>query len=884
MRCDGGGPRNRKLNPLQLLCSIIVTIRLNDKKRANLHNQIQSSFVSIFAFLLITHLSLLKRVKATDLIMTTGSVASSIDIEIYSVDSTRINGDNTCTSNSGTYTDRKHPEDAYYIEQGSHAGSEMSSIGLSSPEDQMARPDNQPHRPLSQFEEISRTAMISSQQRRAQRRQWNPSYHSSAPPVAAWAAAPIRQISPPVDPPAVVFPPSPPPDVNEKTKSAEASASTTAGAVEFTEDVEAAAQPAVTTAAVIIETADVATATALDAETGQTPNFRSNSSSHSELQSETYQVALAVTDTSPDDSGDESAASSNHVQFSTQSYFTVDAATDSKYEAYTCLVDRSQNDKSLEIHLYSLKRPHMRAFHLAWMAFFAAFFTWFSITPLLAEVQRSLDLTRKEIWTSSTYGVAGSVVTRILIGPLCDKYGARWAMAGTLVVSAIPTGLTGLVNTATGLNMLRLVIGVAGSAFVTCQYWTSSMFTVEVAGTANALVAGWGNLGGGVTQIVMGTLLFPLFKIIYGGDAGKSSTSHDDDDDESSFDRPSDLAWRTVCVVPAILCFLVAYVVVKKSDDCPKGNYSKLSRQGYITKLSAMSNLRKAFSGVNTWILFLQYGCCFGVEITMVNGAALYFKEVFGQSTESAAALASIFGWMNLFARGVGGFVSDMLNAKFGMRGRLWFQVVTLILEGCFVILFGRIESLGGAIAVMVVLSIFVQAAEGSTFGIVPYVQHSVTGSIAGVVGAGGNVGGVVFAILFREYDYRDAFLWMGLIAMCSAVLSFITIIRGHASLLVGEDCPDVLQKRSDHNESFGNMPPLSTGESNGCASQGIGSIQPQALGSGDQDISGHSAASKIPTSSRHSSIASNKSLDYSRSYQRTELSVRFAQEQEPAV
>ena len=97
---------------------------------------------------------------------------------------------------------------------------------------------------------------------------------------------------------------------------------------------------------------------------------------------------------------------------------------------------------------------------------------------------------------------------------------------------------TGLVNTAAGLSALRLVTGIGGSAFVTCQYWTSTMFTKEVAGTANALAAGWGNLGGGVAQIFVGSILFPMFKAIYSA-AGKED--------------PADLSWRTCCIIPGLI-------------------------------------------------------------------------------------------------------------------------------------------------------------------------------------------------------------------------------------------------------------------------------------------------------------------------------------------
>ena len=246
----------------------------------------------------------------------------------------------------------------------------------------------------------------------------------------------------------------------------------------------------------------------------------------------------------------------------------------------------------------------------------------------------------------------------------------------------------------------------------------------------------------------MGSLLFPILKIVYGGE-GWSRAQHTGEDRD--YARSSDLAWRTSCVVPALMCFIMTYFVIFKADDCPKGNYIKRNREGFMPSVSATKSVIVGMHDFNTWILFIQYGCCFGVEITMINAAALYFKEEFGLSTELSAAVASIFGWMNLFARGLGGFLSDILNSKRGMRGRLWLQTLSLLTEGALVIVFSKTLTLGGAIAAMIAFSIFVQAAEGSTYGIVPYVNPSVTGSVSGIVGAGGNVGGVGFAIHFSE-------------------------------------------------------------------------------------------------------------------------------------
>jgi len=328
--------------------------------------------------------------------------------------------------------------------------------------------------------------------------------------------------------------------------------------------------------------------------------------------------------------------------------------------------------------------------------------------------------------------------------------------------------MTGLVDSFAGLCILRLCIGLAGSTFVMCQYWSTRMFTKEIAGFANSIVGGWGNLGGGVTQIVMGAVLFPLFK---------------------SFGMSAETSWRTVCIVPAVFAVFLAWIILKFSDDCPKGNYQEMQKIGIMQQVSATSSFRSGAYNFNTWLLFIQYGCCFGVELTMNNLSALYFSEKFDLSVESAAAIASIFGFMNIFARPLGGYSSDFLNKKMGMRGRLYWQTVCLLIEGCMIFAFANADnSLGASIAILVVFSTLVQAAEGSTYGIVPYVNPVATGSIAGIVGAGGNIGAVIFGFCFMNMSYKSGFYTMGGIIFASAGSTALIRIRGHRGLFGGED------------------------------------------------------------------------------------------------
>jgi len=262
----------------------------------------------------------------------------------------------------------------------------------------------------------------------------------------------------------------------------------------------------------------------------------------------------------------------------------------------------------------------------------------------------------------------------------------------------------------------------------------------------------------------MGSIIFPILKNLYDGSAEK--------------------AWRTACVFPAVIGLITAVCVIKYTDDSPSGNYSKMKKQKTMENVNARKSFQKGANNANTWLLFVQYACCFGVEITMNNASALYFRDEFGLRTESAAAIASIFGWMNLFARGLGGYASDKCNARYGMRGRLWWQSICLLLEGLMVIVFAFSSKLSTAIAVLVFFSIFVQAAEGSTYGIVPYVNPPVTGSVSGIIGAGGNCGGVVFGFCFRQLSAKSAFIVMGSLIMVSSLFSVFIAIQGETRLL----------------------------------------------------------------------------------------------------
>ena len=409
--------------------------------------------------------------------------------------------------------------------------------------------------------------------------------------------------------------------------------------------------------------------------------------------------------------------------------------------------------KATGIRLFSVAQPHMRTFHMTWTAFFLAFFGWFGIAPMMAIVRDDLGLTKTQVGNTVIASVLATIAARLIVGWLCDRIGPRRAYAGLLIVGSIPVMTIGLANSYETFLLFRLGIGVIGASFVITQYHTSVMFAPNVVGTANATTAGWGNLGGGVTQMAMPLIL----AVIVGLGA-------------SEF-----LGWRLAMVVPgaALLCMGVAYW--RLTQDAPlEQEHKALANAPRASGEAGESAFLAAAKDHRVWALFLIYGACFGIELTMHNIAALYFHDRFGLGIAIAGLVAGLFGLMNLFARTLGGAFGDRAGRLFGLKGRTMFLGGALLLEGIALITFSQMAVLPLAIVSMLVFSLFVQMSEGATYSIVPFVNKRALGAVAGIVGAGGNVGAVGAGFLFRmeSLQTEQALLLLGVcvIAVSSAV------------------------------------------------------------------------------------------------------------------
>ena len=421
-------------------------------------------------------------------------------------------------------------------------------------------------------------------------------------------------------------------------------------------------------------------------------------------------------------------------------------------EATTKAVGES---KATRIRLFSVAKPHMRAFHMTWFAFFLAFFGWFGIAPLMALVRDDLGLTKTQIGNTIIASVAITIIARLMIGWLCDRIGPRLAYSGLLIIGSIPVMCIGLAQNYEIFLLFRLAIGVIGASFVITQYHTSVMFAPNVIGTTNATSAGWGNLGGGVTQMVMPLVLALVLML------GVGET----------------LGWRVAMVVPGAVLFLTGFAYYFLTQDSPLGNYRALRASGQMDPAaSPKGSFWEVAKDHRVWALFVIYGACFGIELTNNNVAALYYHDRFGLSIGVAGLIAGLYGTMNIFARTLGGVLGDKFGIKFGLRGRVLFMGTVLACEGLALIIFAEMASLFLAVGTMMIFALFVQMSSGATYSVVPFINRKALGTVAGIVGAGGNAGAVAAGFLLRveNLNTEGALLMLGIGVFLVAPLCFL--------------------------------------------------------------------------------------------------------------
>lgn len=428
--------------------------------------------------------------------------------------------------------------------------------------------------------------------------------------------------------------------------------------------------------------------------------------------------------------------------------------------------------RATRIRLFSVSSIPMRTFHLAWMGFFVCFFAWFAVAPLMTVIRSDLHLTKDQVANINIAAVGVTIFVRLLIGPLCDRYGARLTYTWLLALGALPVFAIGLSHSYESFLFFRLCIGAIGASFVITQVQTSTMFAANVVGTANAATAGWGNAGGGVTQAVMPLILVAIV----------------------SLGVEQNLGWRLAMIVPGVLMVGMAALYFRYGQDTPFGNLGdaqavpsaasdpSIPEAALPVRKSAKMSFLMAARDYRVWMLFVTYGASFGIELTIHNLAATYYVDKFALDVKTAGLYAGSFGLLALFGRALGGIISDRLAHSRGLDGRTALLFGCLLMEGLGLMLFARMETASGALAAMLGFGIFTHLACGATYSLTPFINPRAYGGVAGIIGAGGNVGAVAAGFLLKgaASSQQGLFILGALVTACAFCATAVRFGAAH--------------------------------------------------------------------------------------------------------
>ena len=460
--------------------------------------------------------------------------------------------------------------------------------------------------------------------------------------------------------------------------------------------------------------------------------------------------------------------------------------------------------------LFRFKNAEIKALHLTWIAFFMSFYVWFNMAPLASSMLATVDwLTRDDIRLFAIANVALTIPARIIVGMALDRYGPRRVFSVLMVLMAIPTFVFAFGDSREVLFMSRLVLSSIGASFVVTIHMVALWFPPRSIGFAEGFAAGWGNFGSAAAAITIPTIALH----VYGGPEGWrlamatsgvviaaygvfywfAITDGPRKDTQKKPRKASALevsSWRDLvllCIftvpmvgilsilvyrvqlmgyidgITAAFCyFAIAVIVAWQVWQAIRVNVP-------ILKKGVPEDDKYPFSSVAA--LNVTYFANFGAELAVVSMLPMFFQETWGLTAVAAGLIAASFAFVNLFARPMGGLVSDRFgNRRFVMMAYMLGIAIGFVMMG----LLNSSWPLIIAIAITIMCSFFVQGAEGATFGIVPSIKRRVTGQISGMAGAYGNVGAVFYLFVFMFVDASTFFFIIAAGAFISWIVCYI--------------------------------------------------------------------------------------------------------------
>jgi MFS transporter, NNP family, nitrate/nitrite transporter len=470
-----------------------------------------------------------------------------------------------------------------------------------------------------------------------------------------------------------------------------------------------------------------------------------------------------------------------------------------------------------KLNLLNFKAPSVKTLHFSWFAFFLTFVLWFSHAPFKSDIVKAFHMSDAQWKALLILNVALTIPSRIIIGILVDKFGPRVTYSILLASAGVLCTFFALAQTFEQLAFARFLMGFIGAGFVVGIRLVGEWFPARQVGMAEGIYGGWGNFGSAGAAIIL-----PTLAAVLGGENG----------------------WRYALIVMSVMSFIYAFIFYFSVRDTPKGaTYFKPKKSGGLEVSSrkdfwalmlmnipmygalAMLTWKLSPAGTNiisqtatypiyaflfalyafqtsqifkvnkemlktgsvpehqryqfkqVAILSITYLITFGSELAIVSMLPSYFQEMFHLTPVKAGFVGASFAFMAITARPLGGWISD----KFGRR-KTMLGLLTGLAAGYLAM--SQINSswpLAAAVAITMACAFFVLGGAGAVFAMVPLIQRRMTGQIAGMAGAYGNVGGVIFLTIFSFVTPAHFFMIIAASSVLGLIVScFLDEPKGH--------------------------------------------------------------------------------------------------------
>lgn len=362
----------------------------------------------------------------------------------------------------------------------------------------------------------------------------------------------------------------------------------------------------------------------------------------------------------------------------------------------------------------------------AFLYFDMSFMVWVLLGPLGVHIAGDLELSPSEKGMMVALPVLSGAILRVFMGLLVDRIGAKKAglMGQGMVLTALLTAWIFGIHTLGQIYLLGLCLGVAGASFAAALPLASRWYPPEAQGLALG-IAGAGNSG-----TVFSALFAPTLATRFG--------------------------WNAVLgmvLIPLVITMVLYALMAKDAPGRPAPK--KLSRYFHVLKEG------------DAWWFMLFYLVTFGGFVGLASSLVIYFNSQFGLSPDTAGYLTAGCVFCGSMFRPVGGNLAD----RFGGARALQFFYIAVVIAMLSVAVLPA--TLSFTLALFVVAMMSMGMGNGAVFQLLPQRFQKEIGTLTGLVGMAGGVGGFYLASslgLSKQWtgDYRAGFIMYALLGACA--------------------------------------------------------------------------------------------------------------------